>query len=383
MASDGYIDITQKYDRQLQRTKIPTKSDIRYINTSYTNADGQQGINKFPARLPSTTGGWVLPNCTGYSYGRCLETTRLTSLDIAGSASQWFDYNKTKFDAGTGGYPYIQLKSSTPSANLFGWNIGLGYEQLSENAVSAVIMNSLRTGHVICYGEGTSTINGGMVFDDNGHVQTVELLYANQESYDKYLKTRKNVQSFISYLASFLISMGIASLVAKKLTGAAAKLIKDYKMYKYGGNPWQKLVEQWIAQGLWTLEEGLEFLASVENDVYNAYLSKLVSQSVIYIIAVLLSIATGTTIGTLLGEMASIGFPEITISQSSYNGYSESSSIKLWNTDNIKLQNHLNRVKQDTTLQGIIMTPTIDILNPENKDRNFPWQLGNNIGLYD
>lgn len=175
MADDSYaglLNVTSQYYVH-ERDVMPEVGNVYYTNTEYYSSLGFKGYNKFAARRPSSTGGWVLPNCTGYSYGRVLETCGLDHCDyIVGDASQWFDYNKNLFDNGKGGYPYIQLKASD-----MGFNIGSGFQATnSANVLYKLILSLCRPGNVVCYGEGTSSVNGGMVFGEEGHVQTLERL---------------------------------------------------------------------------------------------------------------------------------------------------------------------------------------------------------------
>lgn len=182
-----------------ERNIIPGVDNVYYTNTEYYSSLGFKGYNKFAARRPSSTGGWVLPNCTGYSYGRVLETCGLTQCDyIAGDASQWFDYNKNLFDNGNGGYPYIQLDSTNR-----GYNLGGGF--ISDNSATyllKLILVMCRPGNVVCYGEGTSSLNGGMVFDEAGHVQTIEKIIADDDAYQKMQRDIKIGNIVIASLAA-------------------------------------------------------------------------------------------------------------------------------------------------------------------------------------
>ena len=50
--------------------------------------------------------GSVLPNCVGYAWGRAYEILNSKPDLSCGDAGTWFDYNKSKYDSGNGGYPY-------------------------------------------------------------------------------------------------------------------------------------------------------------------------------------------------------------------------------------------------------------------------------------
>ena len=64
------------------RNKAPTSENKLYVNKSYG------GENIFAAKDSS---GFVLPNCTGYCYGRCLELSGGVITAPNGDANQWID----------------------------------------------------------------------------------------------------------------------------------------------------------------------------------------------------------------------------------------------------------------------------------------------------
>lgn len=64
------------------RKKAPTSENKLYVNKSYG------GENIFAAKDSS---GFVLPNCTGYCYGRCLELGGGVITAPNGDANQWID----------------------------------------------------------------------------------------------------------------------------------------------------------------------------------------------------------------------------------------------------------------------------------------------------
>lgn len=64
------------------RNKAPTSENKLYVNKSYG------GENIFAAKDSS---GFVLPNCTGYCYGRCLELGGGVITAPNGDANQWID----------------------------------------------------------------------------------------------------------------------------------------------------------------------------------------------------------------------------------------------------------------------------------------------------
>lgn len=65
------------------RTTAPSKSDLHWIKTTHG------GYNKCIVIDEST--GSVLPNCTGYAWGRFLEENNLTDCNLSrGNAEIWF-----------------------------------------------------------------------------------------------------------------------------------------------------------------------------------------------------------------------------------------------------------------------------------------------------
>lgn len=203
--------ITERYN-VFERDIMPPVGNVYYTNTAYYSNLGIKGYNKFAARRPSVTEGWVLPNCTGYSYGRVLETCNLTSCSyIAGDAAQWFNYNKSLYDNGNGGFPYIQLKRFDK-----GFNIGSGF--IADNDATdlmKLILLLCRPGNVVCYGEGTSSLNGGMVFDAAGHVQTIEKIIADDEAYNKMIRDIK-------------IGKGVVAVISAIFAGAIISTAASY-----------------------------------------------------------------------------------------------------------------------------------------------------------
>ena len=95
-----------------------------------------------------------------------------------------------------------------------------------------------------------------------------------------------------------------------------------------------------------------------------------------------LGLGTVAVVSAMLEGAEFSGLPTLTITQSSANGYSSESTIGLWHQDRIDFNNAIGTIEGDPTLQGIIITPCQE--PPLFARRgSFPWQLGNNIGLYD
>lgn len=392
---DG-IDLLKRY-YVYERDIMPSVGNVYYTNTEYYSSLGFKGYNKFAARRPSSTGGWVLPNCTGYSYGRVLETCGLTKCDyIAGDASQWFNYNKNLFDSGNGGFPYIQLKSNDK-----GYNLGSGY--VADNSAMnllKLIMLLCRPGNVVCYGEGTSSLNGGMVFGEEGHVQTIEKIISDDESYNKMIRDIKIGQFVVGgvaaiFGATLLINtaaygwklltetwQALALVHAAGNTDALYNLLNHYQEIGLitSDAEWQRIWEA-LSEFAYT-PQGVQFVINFERAARMSAGELKAMASGLLLVLGSLGAATYSVISGMLNNIDITTFPATVISQSSANGYSSDSSIGLWNRDTIYLYNSIGAIEGDPTLHGIILTPCQE--PPQFARRGgFPWQLGNNIGLYD
>lgn len=91
---------------------------------------------------------------------------------------------------------------------------------------------------------------------------------------------------------------------------------------------------------------------------------------------------TESVTNLLLDSITLTALPATVISHSSYNGYSSSSSIGIWSRDTIYFANALQTVAGDETLQGIILTPCQVPSTIARRNKHFPWQLGNSLGIY-
>ena len=165
-----------------KRTSAPGPSNSRYINVNYG------GLNNCIVRDQSN--GFVLPNCTGYCWGRALETTKSTRVDLTNNqGSVWFSQNKQKWDNGTGGYPYLDFINKEVS-------LPGGIKQSSLSLIQMLKLMSIfvTPGNIICYGQGFSP-STGYTYDENGHVQTIEELWGDVDA-----ANRVKFNSLIGYI---------------------------------------------------------------------------------------------------------------------------------------------------------------------------------------
>lgn len=77
----------------IPRTTAPSQSDLHWIKTTYG------GYNR--CIVINTTTGSVLPNCTGYAWGRFLEENNITDCNLSrGNAEIWFNNTSDGYERG-------------------------------------------------------------------------------------------------------------------------------------------------------------------------------------------------------------------------------------------------------------------------------------------
>lgn len=77
-----------------QRTAAPTTGDLRWTKTTHG------GYNKCIAIDSST--GWVMPNCTGYAWGRWLEILETTTHNLyTGNGGSWYGHTSDGYSRGS------------------------------------------------------------------------------------------------------------------------------------------------------------------------------------------------------------------------------------------------------------------------------------------
>lgn len=123
-------------------SKSPDVNNLYYINTVYTNDSGNHGLNRWPTREslrtsrdPVGTGPngvalsttvlrrTVLPNCTGYAWGRVREIFGIQLPTNLGNATNWYSR------AGAAGY----ARGSTPKLGAIAcWGGSFGHVAIVE-----------------------------------------------------------------------------------------------------------------------------------------------------------------------------------------------------------------------------------------------------------
>ena len=347
-----------------KRTNAPQPSNSRYINVNYG------GLNYCVVR--DQTNGFVLPNCTGYCWGRALETTKSTEVDLSNNqGSVWFSQNKQKWDNGTGGYPYIDFINKEVS--LPG---GVKQSGLSSSDMLKLMTIFVMPGNIICYGAGFSP-STGYTYDENGHVQTIEELWADADSMDAY--NRNNLIGMIvgsitlgaatAYLSYLLVGavkpliikfvqwllpnadvMNFLSVAKTLGLNAALKLLK--------GTPLRDLVSNLGTEDLIKLINTLDY-----------YYSHTGSTLVLALSVLLGVIVGGLTLSQVLQGMELLYSPVFKVSESFYSG--NTADHAAWETNFVNLQSEISSLSP--TVQGIIMVPPkLDKIN--HTKSNFPWE---------
>lgn len=86
-----------------QRTSAPPVGSSLWVRTDYG------GYNRILQTGNGSTGGWTLPNCTGYAYGRFMECMNVTSCTLKHSpganANNWYGYTSDGYARGS--TPYL------------------------------------------------------------------------------------------------------------------------------------------------------------------------------------------------------------------------------------------------------------------------------------
>ena len=347
-----------------KRTNAPKPTNNRYINVNYG------GLNYCVVRDPSN--GFVLPNCTGYCWGRALETTKSTRVDLSNNqGSVWFSQNKQKWDNGTGGYPYIDFINKEVS--LPG---GVKQSGLSTSDMLKLMTIFVMPGNIICYGEGFSP-STGYTYDENGHVQTIEELWADVDAADRF-----KFNNLIGTIVGSITLGAATAYLSSLLVGAVKPLIIKFVQWLI---PTPKLMNFLaIAKNL-GLEAARKYLSGtplleIAKTLTDAELINLINtldyfysntgSTLVFALSVLLGVIVGgATLSQLLQGMELVYSPVFKVSESFYSG--NTADHAAWETNFVNLQSEISSLSP--VVQGIIMVPPkLDKIN--NTKHNFPWE---------
>lgn len=87
-----------------QRTSAPPVGNLLWVRQSYG------GYNRIEKTGNGSSGGWTLPNCTGYAYGRFMECMGVTSCTLIHSpgadARNWWGHTSDGYTRSTS-VPYL------------------------------------------------------------------------------------------------------------------------------------------------------------------------------------------------------------------------------------------------------------------------------------
>ena len=346
-----------------KRTNAPQPTNNRYININYG------GLNYCVVRDQSN--GFVLPNCTGYCWGRALETTKSTRVDLSNNqGSVWFSQNKQKWDNGTGGYPYIDFINKEVS--LPG---GIKQTGLSSSDMLKLMTIFVMPGNIICYGEGFSP-STGYTYDENGHVQTIEELWADADSMDAY-----NRNNLIGMIVGTITLTAATAYLSYLLMGALDPLIIKFVSWLTN----KQLVQEFVAIARYLGLKGVikwltgtpffDLTANLTDEqldvIYNALMYYEYSGYSLYVaLSVLLGVVIGgVTLSQVLQGMELLYSPVFKVSESFYSG--NTADHAAWETNFVNLQSEISSLSP--TVQGIIMIPP-NLSKINNTKSNFPWE---------
>ena len=345
-----------------KRTSAPQPTNNRYINVNYG------GLNYCVVR--DQTNGFVLPNCTGYCWGRALETTKSTRVDLSNNqGSVWFSQNKQKWDNGTGGYPYLDFINKEVS--LPG---GIKQSGLSASDMIKLMNLFVSPGNIICYGEGFSP-STGYTYDENGHVQTIEEIWADVDAANRY-----KFNALIGTIVGIITLTAATGFLTDLLLTPIAPLIGKFAIWLTGkGKIYELLI---IGKNLGftavlKLLTGTPFYVLVKDLPVETW-QKMFSISEYYEAAYQLAIAlaiglevliNGATLSQVLQGMEVLYLPSFKVSESFYSG--DTADHAAWETNFVNLQSEISSLSP--VVQGIIMIPPkLDKIN--NTKSNFPWE---------
>ena len=345
-----------------KRTNAPQPTNNRYININYG------GLNYCVVRDQSN--GFVLPNCTGYCWGRALETTKSTSVDLSNNqGSVWFSQNKQKWDNGTGGYPYLDFINKEVS--LPG---GIKQSGLSSGDMMKLMNLFVMPGNIICYGEGFSP-STGYTYDENGHVQTIEEIWADVDAANRF-----KANAIAGMIVGTIAIGATTGLLADLLLAPFAPVIGKFALWLTGKG---KIYDFLLIAKNFGLTAALKLLAGTPfyqfvKDLPVDTWKKMFSISEYYQVAYQLAMAlaitlevivTGATLSQVLQGMELVYIPSYKVSESFYSG--DTADHAAWETNYVNLQSEISTVSP--TVQGIIMIPPkLDKIN--NTKHNFPWE---------
>ena len=346
-----------------KRTSAPQPSNNRYINVNYG------GLNYCVVRDQSN--GFVLPNCTGYCWGRALETTKSTRVDLSNNqGSVWFSQNKQKWDNGTGGYPYLDFINKEVS--LPG---GIKQTGLSTSDMLKLMTIFVMPGNIICYGEGFSP-STGYTYDENGHVQTIEELWADVDAADRF-KFNNLIGAIVGSITLGAATAGLVHLLLGALDPLIANFVYwlvDHQrvqiFFAIAKNLGLKALLSWL-----TGTPYVDLIANLPDDQYSFMIDVVTyydysGYSLYVALSVLLGVIVGgLTLSQVLQGMELVYSPVFKVSESFYSG--NTADHNAWETNFVNLQSEISSLSP--TVQGIIMIPPkLDKIN--NIKHNFPWE---------
>lgn len=379
--------VTELSSLQYTRVSEPTTQNTRYVNINYG------GYNRC---IPKDDDGYVLPNCTGYCWGRALETMWANDCDLSiNNADTWFDYNKYRWDNNIGGYPYIDFKNLKISKGVIGLTDDMKLS--NANQLKKMINSGIVTpGSIICYEEG---VNKGWVanykdeftgiyqnysYPSPGHLMTIEGCYnwgSKLENEKAVEKIKAGLKKTLAIFAGSLVGAATAGRVVKQWGKVFQKI---YSIYTKAGSasPLEAVLAKAIAEG-WNI-------TTMSNPLTGGAVQMLwetfygMGTMVVYGAGLIAGINAGINAGKAIDDLLKEYEPPYycVFRTTESNVENHSNFVRSWEDVNVGLQEWIDTGGKTDNIQGIIIIP-VKIKPTVQKDKTFPWQLGNNIGLYD
>ena len=230
-------------------------------------------------------------------------------------------------------------------------------------------------GNIICYGEGFSP-STGYTYDENGHVQTIEEIWADTDSMDAY-----NRNNFIGMIVGTITLGAATAYLSYLLAGAVSPLIANFVYWLNVNNILPMFLAISKNLGLSGLLKWLtgtpyaDLMKGLSGEQAD-YIFKIlqyyahIGPTLVFALSVLLGVIVGgATLSQVLQGMELVYSPVFKVSESFYSG--NTADHNAWETNFVNLQSEISSLSP--VVQGIIMVPPkLDKIN--NTKHNFPWE---------
>ena len=230
-------------------------------------------------------------------------------------------------------------------------------------------------GNIICYGQGFSP-STGYTYDENGHVQTIEELWADVDAADRF-KFNNLIGAIVGSITLGAATAGLVHLLLGALDPLIANFVYwlvDHQrvqiFFAIAKNLGLKALLKWL-----TGTPYVDLIANLPDDQYSFMIDVVTyydysGYSLYVALSVLLGVIVGgATLSQLLQGMELVYSPVFKVSESFYSGNTQDHNA--WETNFVNLQSEISSLSP--VVQGIIMIPPkLDKIN--NTKSNFPWE---------